>query len=157
MKPGKFTQMYVHLIFAVKDRENALNKNIRNRVFEYISGIVTTMNHKSIIVNGVSDHVHILIGVNPSISISSTVYEIKRSSSLFINKEKLCKGKFALQEGYGGFTYSRSQLKNVYNYIKLQEIHHEKSTFREEYILFLKKFEIDYNEHFLFNFWENVV
>ena len=113
MRPGKFTQMYVHLIFAVKNHDAALNKNIRNRVFEYMSGIISAMNHKSIIVNGVSDHVHILIGLNPSISISDTVHDIKRSSSLFINKERLCKGKFAWQEGYGGFTYSRSQLQNV--------------------------------------------
>lgn len=90
MKPGTFTQQYVHLVFAVKNQDAALTRNIRKRVFEYISGIITAMHHKSIIVNGVSDHVHILIGLNPSISISDTVHGIKRSSSLFINKEKLC-------------------------------------------------------------------
>ena len=129
---------------------------MRKRVFEYISGIITAMNHKSIIVNGVSDHVHILIGLNPSISISDTVHGIKRSSSLFINKEKLCIGKFAWQEGYGGFTYSRSQLENVYNYIQNQEKHHEKSTFKAEYIQFLKNYAIDFEERFLFDFWHNV-
>jgi putative transposase len=153
MKPGTFTQQYVHLIFAIKNREAALDKNIRNRVFEYISGIITGMKHKSIIVNGVSDHVHILIGLNPSISISDTVHDIKRSSSLFINKEKLCKGKFAWQEGYGGFTYSRSQLGMVYSYIQNQEKHHEKSTFKAEYIQFLRNYEIDFDEKLLFDFW----
>ena len=153
MKPGNYTQMYVHLVFAVKNREAALNKNIRKRVFEYISGIITAMNHKSIIVNGVSDHVHILIGLNPSISISDTVHDIKRSSSLFINKEKLCKGKFAWQGGYGGFTYSRSQLENVYNYILNQEKHHERSTFKKEYVQFLRNYAIDFDEKFLFDFW----
>jgi len=156
MKPGTFTQQYVHLVFAVKNHDAALNKDIRKRVFEYMSGIITAMNHKSIIINGVSDHVHILIGLNPSISISDTVHDIKRGSSLFINKEKLCKGKFAWQEGYGGFTYSRSQLENVCNYIQNQERHHEKSTFKEEYVQFLKKYAIDYNEKYLFDFWDNV-
>lgn len=156
MKPGNYTQMYVHLIFAVKNRDAALHKNIRKRVFEYISGIITAMNHKSIIVNGVSDHVHILIGLNPSISISDTIHDIKRSSSLFINKERLCQGKFAWQEGYGGFTYSRSQLENVFYYIQNQEKHHERSTFKAEYVQFLKNYKIDFNEKFLFDFWSTV-
>jgi putative transposase len=156
MKPGNFTQMYVHLIFAVKNRDAMLNKEIRARVFEYISAIITNMDQKPIIVNGVSNHVHILIGFNSSISISETVHEIKRSSSFFINKEKLCKGKFAWQEGYGGFTYSRSQLDNVYRYIQNQEKHHEKSSFKSEYVQFLKKFEVEYDERFLFDFFGDV-
>jgi putative transposase len=156
MKPGNFTQMYVHLIFAVKNRDAMLNKEIRSRVFEYISGIINNMDQKSIVVNGISNHVHILIGFNPSISISETVHEIKRNSSLFINKEKLCKAKFAWQEGYGGFTYSRSQLENVYRYIQNQEKHHEKSSFRAEYVEFIKKFAIEYDERFLFDFLGDV-
>jgi REP element-mobilizing transposase RayT len=118
MKPGTYTQLYVQLIFAVKNRDAVLHKTIQKRIFEYISGIITEMKHKSIIVNGVSNHVHILIGLNPSKSISDTVHDIKRSSSLFINNSNLCKGKFEWQEGYGGFTYSRSQLDDVYKYIE---------------------------------------
>lgn len=156
MKPGTYTQLYVQLVFAVKNREALLHKTIQKRVFEYISGIVTEMNHKSIIVNGVSNHVHILIGLNPSKSISDTVHDIKRSSSLFINKSNLCNGKFEWQEGYGGFTYSRSHLNNVYKYIENQEEHHKKTTFREEYLNFLKKFEIGYDERFLFDFLDDV-
>ena len=152
MKPGTFTQMYVQLVFAVKNRDAVLHKGIRNRVFEYMSGIISEMKHKSIIVNGVSNHVHILLGLNPSKSISATVHDIKRSTSLFINNEKLCPGKFAWQEGYGGFTYSRSQLDIVYNYILNQEKHHNKKTFKEEYIQFLEKFEVEFDEKFLFNF-----
>jgi len=125
-------------------------------VFEYMSGIISEMKHKSIIVNGVSNHVHMLIGLNPSKSISDTIHDIKRSSSLFINNEKLCIGKFAWQEGFGGFSYSRSQLDDIYNYILNQENHHKKMTFREEYIQFLKKFEIDYDERFLFDFLDDV-
>jgi len=155
MKPGTFTQLYVQLVFAVKNRDAVLHQNIRRRVFEYISGIVTEMKHKSIMVNGVSNHVHILIGLNPSKSISDTVHDIKRNSSLFINNEKLCVGKFAWQEGYGGFTYSRSQLDDVCRYIQNQEEHHKKTTFKEEYIKFLEKFEIEYDERFLFDFLDD--
>ncbi len=156
MKPGNFTQMYVQLVFAVKHREALLTKEIRSNVFEYISGIITNMKHKSIIVNGVSDHIHIFIGLNPSKSISETVHDIKRNSSLFINGQKLCKGRFAWQEGFGGFTYSRSHINNVYNYILRQEQHHAKIRFKDEYLDFLKKFEIDYDERFLFRFFDDV-
>jgi putative transposase len=156
MKPGTFTQLYVQMVFAVKNRNALLNKNIQTRVFEYMSGIITEMKHKSIIVNGVSNHVHIFIGLNPSISISDTVHDIKRSSSLFINKEKLCSNKFAWQDGYGAFTYSRSHIDNVYQYILNQVEHHKKITFRDEYIDFLKKFEIEYDERFLFDFLDAV-
>jgi REP element-mobilizing transposase RayT len=154
MKPATYTQNYVHLVFAVKNRNAVLTKDIREKVFKYISGIVTTMKHKSINVNGVSDHVHILIGMHPDISISDTVYAIKRSSSLFINENRLCKRKFAWQEGFGSFTYSRSQIHRVYMYIENQEKHHERSTFKTEYIQFLKNYEIEYDDRFLFDFWD---
>ncbi|NOU45893.1 MAG: IS200/IS605 family transposase [Bacteroidales bacterium] len=156
MKPGTFTQLYVQLVFAVKNREAILHKSIRNRIFEYMSGIITQMNHKSIIVNGVSNHVHIFIGLNPTKTISETVHDIKRSTSLFINDEKLCPYKFAWQDGYGGFTHSRSQIHDVYQYILNQEEHHKKQTFRDEYIQYLKKFEIEYDERFLFDFLDDV-
>ena len=155
MKPGTFTQMYVQLVFAVKNRDAVLTKTIRDRVFEYMSGIITNLNHKSIIVNGTSNHVHILLGLNPSISVSDTVHDIKRSSSLFINNEKLCLDRFSWQEGYGGFTYSRSQIADVYNYIENQESHHKKRTFREEYIDILTKYEIEFDQQFLFDFFDD--
>ena len=147
--------MYVQLVFAVKNREALLTKEIRNRVFGYMSGIITNLKHKSIIVNGTSNHVHILLGLNPSISVSDTVHDIKRSSSLFINNEKLFSGKFSWQEGYGGFTYSRSQIADVYKYIENQELHHKKRTFREEYIDILTKNEIEFDQQFLFDFWDD--
>jgi putative transposase len=155
MKPGTFTQLYIQLVFAVRNREALLHKGIRSRVFEYMSGIITNMNHKSIIVNGTSNHVHIFIGWNPGHSLSDTVHDIKRSTSLFINNEKMCRGKFSWQDGYGGFSYGRSQIDDVYKYILNQEQHHKKVTFRDEYIRFLKKFEIEYDERFLFDFLED--
>ncbi len=153
MKPGVFTQMYVQMVFAVKNRDAVLHKGIRKRVFEYMSGIISDMKHKSIIINGVSNHVHIFIGLHPTVSISDTVKEVKRGTSLFINNERLCLGNFAWQEGYGSFTYSRSQLNNVYNYILNQEQHHKKVTFKDEYIDFLRKFEVEYDERILFDFF----
>lgn len=154
MKPGTFTQMYIHLVFAVQNRDNKLTKNIRPAIFKYISGIVRDLKHKSIIVNGVQDHVHILLGLNPSKSISDTVHDIKRGSSLFINTKRLIPGRFSWQEGYGAFTYSRSQIEDVYNYILNQEIHHKKKTFREEYLSILDKYDVDYDPRYLFEFYE---
>jgi putative transposase len=155
MKPGAFTQMYVQLVFAVQNREAVLKEDIRKRVFEYMSGIVTNLKHKSIIINGTSNHVHILFGLNPSVSVSDTVHDIKRSSSLFINNERLCPCRFSWQEGYGGFTYSRSQLGDVYSYIQNQESHHKTQVFREEYIDILTKNEIEFDQRFLFEFWDD--
>ncbi|HEX2921660.1 MAG TPA: IS200/IS605 family transposase [Bacteroidales bacterium] len=157
MKPGTFTQIYVQLVFAVKYRETALRREIRPHVFKYMSGILTNQKHKSIIINGLSNHVHILLGLNPSISIADTVHEVKRSSTLFINGEKLCNCKFSWQEGYGAFSYSRSQLANIYKYIEDQEKEHRLKTFREEYIHYLKKREMEFDEQFLYEFWENPV
>jgi REP element-mobilizing transposase RayT len=154
MKPGTFTQMYVQLVFAVQNREAALKDLFRKRVFEYMSGIVTNLKHKPIIINGTSNHVHILFGLNPSVSVSDTVHDIKRSSSLFINNEKLCPSRFSWQEGYGGFTYSRSQIEDVYSYIENQVAHHNKRTFREEYIDILNRNEIEFDQRFLFDFLE---
>lgn len=152
MKPRVFTQMYVQFVFAVKNRQALLRQNFRKDVFRYISGIIDNKNNKSIIVNGVLDHVHILIGLNPITCVSDMVRDIKRSSSLFINENNFTSGKFAWQEGYGAFTYSRSQIEDIYKYIKRQEDHHKKKTFEQEYIEFLKKFEIEYDEKFLFKF-----
>jgi REP element-mobilizing transposase RayT len=154
MKPGTFTQNYVHLVIAVKNREATLRPEIRGHVFSYISGIVTSLKHKSIIVNGVSNHVHILLGLNPNISISDTVRDIKRGSSTFINNKNLCKGHFSWQEGYGSFTYGRSQLDRIYKYIEDQERHHKKSSFKSEYTNFLELYEIEYDQRFLFVFWD---
>ena len=154
MKPGVFTQIYIHLVFAVKYRQRLLTKEIRPEVFSYISGIITNRGHKSLIVNGLSDHIHILYGENPNDKISDLVGCIKRDSSSFINSQNWFPGKFHWQDGYGAFSYGRSQLNKVYNYILNQEAHHKKRTFREEYIEILKKFEIKYEDKYLFDFFE---
>ena len=154
MKPGVFTQLYVHLVFAVKYRERLLRPEIRSEIFSYISGIITNRKHKSIIINGVFDHIHLLIGLYVNDTISDLVGAIKKSSSTFINDRNWFVGKFHWQEGYGAFTYGRSQLDLIYNYIKNQESHHRKRSFREEYLELLKRFEIEYDERYLFDFFD---
>ncbi len=154
MKPGTYTQLYIHLVFAVKFRECLLNKNHRQELYKYTSGILENKNCKSIIINGYSDHIHIFMGLNPVISISDLVRDVKRSSSLFINNDKnWFRGKFSWQDGYGAFSYSKSQVKNVYQYIFNQEKHHIKRSFRAEFLSLLRKFEIEYDEKYLFEFF----
>jgi len=155
MKPGVFSQLYIHIIFSPKNRESLLVKDIREEVFSYISGIITNRGHKSIIVNGVIDHAHIFFGLNPKESISDFVACVKRESSNFINEKKYFRGKFLWQDGYGAFSYGRSQLDTVYKYIANQEQHHKKSTFKDEYSELLKKFGIEYDEKYLFDFFDN--
>lgn len=154
MKPGVFTQLYIHIVFAVKYRERLLTKEMRDELFKYISGIISNRKHKVIIINGMADHIHILIGLNPNDKISDLVGCIKRESSFFISDKKWFRGKFHWQDGYGAFSYSRSQLEDIYKYIANQELHHKKRTFRDEYIELLKRFEIKYDEKYLFDFFD---
>jgi len=153
MKPGVFTQLYIHLVFSPKYRDRLLTKDIRSEVFSYISGIVTNRKHKSIIINGMPDHIHILFGGNTDDKISDLVGCIKRESSSFINEKKWFNGKFHWQDGYGAFSYGGSQLNDIYNYIANQETHHKRRSFREEYTALLKNFEIKYDEKYLFDFF----
>lgn len=153
--PGTFSQIYIQIVFAVKGRENIISKNWRDELFQYISGIIKAKNQKTIIVGGFSDHVHILIGLKPSIALAELVRDIKNNSSKFINEKKFIRGKFSWQEGYGAFSYGKTQVNDVYNYILNQEEHHRKRTFKEEYIQFLKKYEIEHEEHFLFEWLDD--
>jgi REP element-mobilizing transposase RayT len=147
---GSYSQIYLQYVFAVKGRQNLLQKPWREEVFKYISGIVKGKNQKPIIVNGVSDHVHVFVSLKPAMPIPDLIRDIKNNSSNFINENKWVKGKFSWQEGYGVFSYSHSQIDKVYRYIANQEAHHEKKTFKEEYIDFLVKSEVDYDERYLF-------
>ena len=154
MKPGAFTQLYIHIVFAVKYRERLLTKEMRDELYKYVSGIIANRKHKVIIINGMADHIHILIGVNPNDKISDLIACIKRESSFFINDKKWFRGKFHWQDGYGAFSYGRSQLDDVYKYIANQENHHKMRTFKEKYIELLKRFDIKYDEKFLFDFFD---
>jgi REP element-mobilizing transposase RayT len=151
---GTFSQIYIQVVFAVKGRENLISNKWRDELHKYIAGIIRSKDQKSIIVNGVADHVHCFIGLKPSIALSDLVRDIKNNSSKFVNENSFVKGKFQWQEGYGAFSYSRSQIDQVYNYILNQEEHHKRKTFKEEYLEFLKQFQIDYKPEYLFEWIE---
>ncbi len=149
--PGTFTQLYVQCIFAVKGRQKLLNKTWREDVFKYMAGILTNKGQKPIIINGVEDHVHLLIGLTSSVSISELIRDVKNNSSQFINNHNWVRGKFYWQEGFGAFTYSHSQLDMIYNYVKNQEEHHKVKSFKEKYLAFLNKFNVTYEEKYVFD------
>lgn len=152
--PNTYTQIYIQVVFAVKGRQNLISKQNREEVHKYMTGIVQNREQKLLSVFAMPDHTHLLIGLKPSIAISDLVRDIKAGSSLFINEKRWIGGKFQWQEGYGAFSNSRSQVDSVIKYILNQEEHHRKVTFREEYIDFLKKFEIDFDEKYLFEWIE---
>ena len=144
-----YTQIYIHIVFHVQHSRLQLKGEIQTKVFKYITGIIKNIGHKPIIINGMPDHVHILIGLSPDKTISDLVKEVKRCSTNYINENKFFIGKFAWQEGFGGFSYSKSHLENVIKYIKNQKEHHRNKTFREEYIEMLEKFGVDYDPKYI--------
>lgn len=144
-----YTQIHLQLIFAVKYRAAIINDTWKNELYKYISGIIQQQKHKLIIVNGVADHIHLLIGFRPHQSLADLMQDIKGSSSKWINENKFTRSKFSWQEGYGAFSYSHSHLSNVINYIKNQENHHRKITFIDEYKAFLKTYEVEYDERYI--------
>lgn len=145
-----YSQLYVQIVFAVKGRQNLISKNNKDEIYKYITGIITNHKQKLIVINGMPDHIHILVGIKPDISLSDLVRDIKSNSSKFINEQKWINGKFEWQTGFGAFSYGHSQLANVIKYIENQEEHHKTKTFREEYIAFLKLFTIDFRNEYLF-------
>jgi REP element-mobilizing transposase RayT len=145
-----YTQIYIHIIFAVKGRQNLISNNIKEELYKYITGIVTNEEQKLIAINGMPDHIHVFIGLKPNKSLSDLVRDIKANSSRFINEKQWMNGNFEWQTGFGAFSYSHSQLTNVINYIQNQEEHHKIKTFKEEYIEFLKSFDIDFEENYIF-------
>jgi len=151
---GTFSQIYIQIVFSVKGRENLILKEWKDELHKYIAGIIKNKGQKPIIVNGVPDHIHVFIGLKPSMSISDMVRDIKNNSSNFINDHKLVNGKFSWQEGYGAFSYAHAQIETVYNYILNQAEHHRKKTFREEYLDFIKEFNVEYNEKYLFEWMD---
>jgi len=151
---GTFSQLYIQAVFAVKGRENLIALPWRDELHKYIAGIIKGKEQKSIIVNGVADHVHCFVGLKPSMAISDLIRDIKNNSTNFINSKKFVKGKFAWQEGYGVFSYSHSQINDVYSYILNQQEHHKKQTFKEEYLEFLNRFGVPYDERYLFEWFD---
>jgi len=152
-----YTQLTIHIVFAVKHRENLIKNEFREELYKYIAGVIGNKKHKLLAINGVSDHIHILVGLDPFIALSDLVRDIKNNSSKFINDKKWIKGKFQWQEGFGAFSYARSQRPDVISFIQNQEEHHRKESFRDEYLKILRKFEVDYDERYVFDFFESGV
>lgn len=151
---GTFSQIYIQVVFAVKNRDCLILSSWEEELYKYISGIIRNKEQKLLAINGMPDHIHFLIGMKPSCCLSDLVREIKKSSNEFINEKKFSKFKFQWQEGYGAFSYSHSALNNVILYINNQKQHHKKQTFREEYKDFLTKFQIEHNDEYLFEWIE---
>ena len=145
-----YHQIYLQTVFAVKYRNAVLDKLWRPKIQGVIGNLINETGCKTIIVNGVEDHVHCFLGLKPVVSVSDLVQKVKAKSSKYINDHHLTKDHFEWQEGYGVFSYSQSQIDQVYKYIENQERHHNKQTFREEYLELLIKFKIDYDEKYLF-------
>ena len=145
-----YTQIHVQFIFAVKYRNGLIQPSFKAELYQYISGILKPHNHKLLAINGMSDHIHIFIGMRPTQSISDLMQDIKGNSSKWINEKSFLKVRFEWQEGYGAFSYSKSHVNNVIDYIKNQEEHHKKESFIAEYLKFLKVFEIEYDERYIF-------
>jgi putative transposase len=146
-----YSQVHLHFVIATKYRNALIHENWEDELYKYITGIVQFHKHKIIIINGVADHLHLFVGFRTTQSIADFMQDIKTASSRWINENKLCKGKFEWQSGFGVFSYSKSQLPNVIKYIENQKEHHKKRTFVEEYILLLKKFDVDFDERYIFH------
>ena len=149
-----YSQIYIQIVFAVKGRQNLIPKQNREELHKYITGIVQNRDQKMLSIFCMPDHSHLLIGLKLNVCISDLVRDIKAGSSKFINDRNWINGKFNWQEGFGAFSYSKSQLDHVIKYIMNQEEHHKKYTFKEEYLEFLQKFEIEYDEKYLFEWIE---
>lgn len=148
--PNTYTQIHIHAVFAVQNRLSLVHRDWKAELYKYITGIVRNNGHKLLILNGMPDHIHLLFGMRPSQSLSDLMQDIKGCSSKWINDKGFIKGRFSWQEGYGAFSYSKSQLPHVINYIENQEEHHKRKTFAEEYIKLLKQFHVDYDERYVF-------
>jgi len=147
---GTFSQIYIHLVFSVKGRQCLIENHWKEQLYKYMAGIITNKNQKSIIVNKMPDHIHALVGLRTDMSVADLVRDLKNNSSNFINARKFIRGRFSWQHGYGAFSYGQSQIDTVYNYILNQEKHHAKRSFKEEYLELLQKFQIEYNEKYVF-------
>jgi putative transposase len=149
-----YFQIYLHFVFAVNHRHCLIDKKHKNELHKYITGLVQNRKAKMLAVHCMPDHIHIFVGFNPSVLIADFVKEIKVESNQFINGKKWIRQKFRWQEGYGVFSYSRSHIGNVISYITNQEKHHQKRSFRQEYVTILKKFDVAFQDRYLFDFFD---
>ena len=154
--PNTYTQLYIQFVFAVKHRENLIKKEWNHELYKYITGIVQNNKSKMLAINGMPDHIHIFIGYKPTIAIPDLIKDIKLASSSWINDNRLTSHRFNWQEGYGAFSYRLRDVDDICRYILNQQEHHKKATFREEYTTLLKDFAVEYEEKYLFEFFDGL-
>ena len=147
-----FSQIYIQTVFAVENRQSLITPAFKEDLYKYITGIVRNQGQKLIAINGVADHVHLLIGLKPAMALADLVRDIKSDSTTYINEQRFVHGRFNWQEGYGAFSYGHSQLDRIIRYIQNQEAHHQKRSFKTEYMTLLRKFDIAFEEKYVFNF-----
>lgn len=145
-----YTQIHLQFVFALKFRASLIHAEWETELYKYITGIVQKNKHKMLCINGMPDHIHMLVGFHTTQSIADFMQDVKANSSKWINENRLTKFRFEWQSGYGAFSYSKSQVSDVIGYIKNQKEHHQKMTFQEEYKLFLEKFQVAYDELYVF-------
>jgi len=146
-----FTQIHIQTVFAVQNRMSLINKDWQDRLYKFIIAIIQNHKHKVLAIGGMPDHVHILFGFRPTQALSALMQEVKRDSALWINNNRLTRGKFSWQEGYAAFSYSKSQVSDVAEYIENQGIHHATQSFTGEYRKFLDKFDVEYDNRYIFH------
>lgn len=154
--PNTYTQLYIQFVFAVKWRQSLIHRSWKDELHKYITGIVQNKKSKMLAINSMPDHIHIFIGYKPTIPIPDLIKDIKVASSTWINEKNLANGKFNWQEGYGAFSYRLRDIDEICKYIQNQETHHQKKSFREEYIQMLRDFGVEYDEKYLFEFFDEV-
>jgi putative transposase len=149
-----FSQIYIQTVFAVENRQSLITPDFKEDLYKYMTGIVKNQGQKLIAINGMPDHVHVLIGLKPAMALADLVREIKADSTNYINIQKFVRGRFNWQEGYGAFSYGHSQLDTIIRYIQKQEAHHHKRSFKSEYLSLLRKFDIAFDDKYVFKFIE---
>lgn len=153
--PDTYSQIYIQIVFAVKNRRALIDPTWDTELYKYITGIIQNKGQKVFAINGVQDHIHIFIGMKPSCCLSDLVREIKKSSNSYIKENKFTPYKFEWQNGFGAFSYSQAHISNVCNYIERQKEHHKKKQFKQEYKKFLKEYEVEYKDEYLFDWLES--
>jgi len=145
-----YTQLYIHFVFAVQNRLSLISPQWKTDLYKYTNGIITNQGHKPFAINGMPDHIHVLVSMNPGQSPSDLMFNVKRSSSVWINQNKYVPGKFSWQEGFGAFSYGKVQIPIIAKYIENQEDHHTRQIFYDEYLDLLKEYNIEYDEKYIF-------
>ena len=145
-----YTQIHIQAVFAVQNRQNLIHQSWKDELYKYITGVIQNNNHKLLAINGMPDHIHVLFGLRPAQSLSDLMQDIKGDSSKWINQKGFVTSRFSWQEGYGAFSYSKSALPGIIDYIRNQEMHHQQKSFVDEYKTLLDEFDVSYEDRFLF-------